>query len=455
MVTPTRRQVLAAMTAASCPRLIQAEHPTPAIHIARVSTTFEREKLRQPFGFKGGYLTELWQSLAYVQSTSGSTSVGLGTQSVLWSDASIFNAHSEAGGNSLMFALLEYGLTIGQSIPFTTPIDWLEQVLPEVYRYGQAITKNPNLRKTFVLNALVPMDHAAWLLYARERGLEQFDEMIPSAYQPVISFRQAKLAVVPLISYGVSLDEVIRLVDAGHFFLKIKIGQPGSQKEMLEQDKQRLTAIHRAIGTRETEYTNDGRIPYYFDANGRYETKETFCQFLDHAEKIGAFDQIILVEEPFPEHHEIDVADLGVRIAADESAHTSDDVHRRADMGYGAVAVKGIAKTLSMTLKILAAAAERQLPCFCADLTVNPILVDWHKNLAARMKPLPGLRVGVLETNGQQNYAGWEQMQSYHPVQHASWQHIRNGFFDLDAEFFSESGGIYARSKHYESLFHA
>lgn len=455
MATLTRRQVVAALTSAGCSRLIQAEHPPQSVRVQRVSATFEREKLRQPFGFKGGYLTELWQSLAYVQGSSGTTAVGLGTQSVLWSDASIFNAHSEAGGNSLMFALLEYALNIGQDISYKTPIDWLEHVLPEVYRYGQAITKNSELRKTFVLNALVPMDHAAWLLYAREYNREQFDDMIPARYQPALSFPQSKLAVVPLISYGVTIDEVIQLVDDGHFFLKIKIGQPGSQKQMVEQDMQRLAAIHKAIGMRETPFTDDGRIPYYFDANGRYEKKETFCQFLDYAKKIGAFDQIILVEEPFPEHQDIDVSDLGVRVAADESAHTSDDVHRRADMGYGAVAVKGIAKTLSMTLKILSAATERNLPCFCADLTVNPILVDWHKNLAARMQPLPGLRVGVLETNGQQNYAHWKQMQSYHPVHHASWQHIRNGFFDLDADFFRQSGGIYARSKHYESLFHA
>jgi len=44
-------------------------------------------------------------------------------------------------------------------------------------------------------------------------------------------------------------------------------------------------------------------------------------------------------------------------------------------MGYGAITLKPIAKTMSMSLKIAQLAYERSIPCFCADLTVNPILV--------------------------------------------------------------------------------
>ena len=65
--------------------------------------------------------------------------------------------------------------------------------------------------------------------------------------------------------------------------------------------------------------------------------------------------------------------DLGVRIAADESAHTDEDAIKRIEMGYQAIALKAIAKTLSMTMKIAQAAFERNVPCFCADLTVNPM----------------------------------------------------------------------------------
>ena len=32
------------------------------ITIARVSSNFEREPLLRPFGFKGGYMSEIWQT---------------------------------------------------------------------------------------------------------------------------------------------------------------------------------------------------------------------------------------------------------------------------------------------------------------------------------------------------------------------------------------------------------
>jgi hypothetical protein len=51
--------------------------------------------------------------------------------------------------------------------------------------------------------------------------------------------------------------------------MKIKIGQPGTQSEMLEKDMARLTEIHSAIGNARTDYSKSGKLPYYFDANGR------------------------------------------------------------------------------------------------------------------------------------------------------------------------------------------
>jgi L-alanine-DL-glutamate epimerase-like enolase superfamily enzyme len=164
---------------------------------------------------------------------------------------------------------------------------------------------------------------------------------------------------------------------------------------MLEKDKARLSEIHAAIGHLETPHTASGKLPYYFDANGRYESRDTLERLLDHARGIGAFDQIALLEEPFPEALEARVDDLGVRVAADESAHTDEDAVRRIELGYGAVALKAIAKTLSMTLKIARVAQEAGVPCFCADLTVNPILVEWNKAVAARLGPFPGLGLGA------------------------------------------------------------
>ena len=110
--------------------------------------------------------------------------------------------------------------------------------------------------------------------------------------------------------------------------------------------------------------------------------------------------------------------------------------------------------TLSMTLKIARVAHEHQVPCFCADLTVNPILVEWNKNVAARLAPFPGLGLGLLETNGHQNYLNWEQMVSRHPYPDASWCKTKEGVFDLNEDFYNKSGGIFASIPHYQNLFH-
>ena len=211
--------------------------------------------------------------------------------------------------------------------------------------------------------------------------------------------------------------------------------QPGSQDEMLEKDKARISEIHSAIGGYETPYTMNGKLPYYFDANGRYENKDHLKHLLDHVDKIGALDQIAIIEEPFPEEYEERVDDLPVRIAADESAHTDEDALKRIQLGYKAIALKAIAKTLSMTMKVAQLAHEHNVPCFCADLTVNPILVDWNKNVAARLNAFPGLdNMGLVETNGHQNYANWNTLQSYHPYNGAEWMKTKNGVFELDDE---------------------
>jgi L-alanine-DL-glutamate epimerase-like enolase superfamily enzyme len=397
-------------------------------------------------------MSEIWQTMAMMQSSSGVEKLGLCTQSVLWSDAGVFANHAEAAGNAIMYNISERALQICKGKRFSTPLQLLEQILEEVYAYGKAISGRPDLRKTFALNALVGVDNAAWLLYAAENGIENFDALIPDAYKPALAHHHKQVASIPLMAYSVPISELEEAVEEGYFFMKIKIGQPGTQEEMLQKDMERLSAIHKAIGHRETPWTENGKLPYYFDANGRYEKKETLQRLLDHAQKIGAFGQIAVIEEPFPEHADIEVGDLGLRIAADESAHTDEDAIRRIDMGYSAIALKAIAKTLSMTMKIALAAHVRGVPCFCADLTVNPILVEWNKAIACRLAPFPGLGLGLLETNGHQNYRNWDTMVGYHPYPDAPWRQTKNGVFNLDAGYYEKSGGIFAPSAHYQEM---
>jgi len=423
------------------------------VKIEAVDSNFEREPLLRPFGFKGGYMSEIWQTMAMMQSDTGARKIGLGTQSVLWSDARIFAGHSESGGNALMYALTERALQIVKGQSFATPVQLLDSILDEVYAQGQEITGNRHLRKTFALNALVGLDNAAWLLYAQKHGVTNFDDLIPCAYKPALCHHHAQVASIPLMAYSVPISEIKAAADQGYFFMKIKIGQPGSQAQMLEKDKARLSAIHQAIGQVRTKHTQHGKLPYYFDANGRYQKKETLMRLLDHAAKIGALDQIAVIEEPFPEEAQIPVGDMGVRIAADESAHTDKDALERIDMGYQAIALKAIAKTMSMTMKIAHTAHEHGVPCFCADLTVNPILVEWNKAVAARLAPFPDLGLGLLETNGHQNYKNWETMTSYHPYANASWTKTVDGVFNLNQDYYNKSGGLLAPSTHYQEMF--
>lgn len=432
-----------------------AKTPFKSITIQSVGSNFEREPLIRPFGFKGGYMTEIWQTANMIRSTSGIGKVGLCTQNVLWSDANVFASHSESGGNALMYSLTEHALQLLKGKTFTMPVELLDDILDEVYQYGIKITSNPNLRKTFALNALVGIDNALWMLFAAENGIRNFDDMIPEKFRPALSKHHKVVASIPLMAYSIPISEIVQAVDTGYFFMKIKIGQPGTQEEMLVKDMERLSSIHKAIGNYKTPHTSSGKLPYYFDANGRYEKKETLLKLIDHAKKIGAFEQIAIIEEPFPEELQIDVSDIPVRLAADESAHTDQDAITRIGMGYKAIALKAIAKTLSMTMKIANVAKERNIPCFCADLTVNPILVDWNKNVAARLDPFPGLGTGLLETNGHQNYKNWSTMENYHPFKDAIWRKTQDGVFNLDTDFYNKSGGILTDSNHYMELFKA
>ena len=427
-----------------------------SITISDVSTNFERELLARPFGFGGGAITRTWHTAAWLKSESGISKVGLGTQGVLWSDGIVARAHSENGGNALMYAMTERAVQLLKGKTFTDPVALLDEILDEVYDYGKKITRNPNLRKTFALNPLVAVDNAVWLLYAAENGFNNFDDMVPTAYRQGLSARHDKVASIPALGYGTTIEEIKRLADEGFFIMKIKIGAPGTQEEMLEKDKEFVSAIHQAIGHYETPHTKDGKLPYYFDANGRYDKQETLMKFLDHTEKIGALPQIAVVEEPFGERNQEDVSQIaarGPRVAADESAHTDEDARSRIEQGYNCIAVKAIAKTLSMTMKIAQIAYEKEVPCFCADLTVNPILVDWNKTVAARLPAFPEFDMGLQETNGWQNYKYWDQMMSYHPMAGAEWTKTVNGVYPTGKEFFVKSGGIFEQPKHWVEMF--
>lgn len=392
------------------------------LKIVAAEVGFVREPLVRKFGFKGGYLTELWQTRVTLRCEDGTLGEGLGTQSVLWSDSGVFSSMSEEDGNRLMFSLTEFAARRIVGASFETPLDLIDGLFSSALEEGRRLSGRRDLRPTFALNALVAVDNAVWSLYGRANRFATLGEAVPGPLRAGVPASHARCALIPLVSYATPIEEVRALADEGHFFFKIKIGHPGSQEEMLRKDCDRALEMHEALKGLRTDCSATGRACYYFDANGRYGDKKTFMRFVDHLERIGALEQTAIVEEPFDEADLSRVDDIPLRIAADESAHTVEDAICRMELGYGAMALKPIAKTMSMSLRVAAAAAERGVPCFCADLTVNPTLVEWNRAVARRLPQFPGIGdLGLLETNGAQNYSNWDRMSGSAPKEDVLW----------------------------------
>lgn len=422
------------------------------MRITHTDLEIQREPFARPFGFKGSAFHEKWNTVVRLRDEDGNESVGIGGLAVLWSDPDVFSAHTEVGGNLLQSAILEFALAHVHGREYDDPPSLLADVLPKAYAYARGVTQNENLRLTFVLIALVALDNAAWLLFASRNGVSTFDGLVPPWAEDALSHRQSAVATVPAIGYTLPMAELDALLDAGAYVLKIKIGQPGHHAEMVEKDKAWLSQIHERTSDRPSSMTDSGHVLYYLDANGRYTEPDGMRDLLDHADRIGALDRVILVEEPFDESVEPDVGDMPARFAADESVHTIDDVRRRADQGYGALAIKPAGKTLSLAFEMVRTGSELGMACFVADNACVPVLVEWNKNVAARLPAFPGLHGGLMESNGPENYATWARMLSEYPTPDASWLRPVDGAFRLDDTYYAASGGIFERPAAYADL---
>ena len=425
------------------------------IRITKTGCAFEKEPLSAPFGFKGGYVDELWQSIVAMEDEEGNRGLGLGVQSVLWSDPLVFQACGHERGNNLMSGITRHALRAAEGLSFKTPFSLINALLATSSQFSSA-SWGSSLRRTFLLNALVPIDQAAWMLTHFTKPLASFKDLIPPDYHSALTANHDRIACVPAVSYGMSEEDVEELVRNGSFVLKIKLGSDpdgdGDEGKMLAWDRDRLHNIHQRVKHYETQYTDNGFVAYYLDFNGRYTTRDQLNRLTGAADRMGALERILLVEEPFQEHLQYDVRDFPFRVTGDESVHSEEDALERIEMGYGAFALKPVAKTMSLSLRIAGLAAERGIPCFCADLTANPLMVDWNKNLAAHLPPVPGLSVGLIESNGAQNYSNWNQMKRFHPRSGAEWMEPIDGLFRLSADFYSSLGGVFERSAHYNSL---
>ncbi len=427
------------------------------IHIKTVDLEFVREPLRAPFGFKGRYLTELWQTVAKLESENASA-VSPCVESVLWSDEAVFGENPPAVSSAMMLTVTNRALRMLEGETFESPQTVIDAMVPELKRYAAQVCGRP-VAETFVLNALVGVDYALWMLYAKENDIVSFDGLIPETAKAALSCRHAALAQIPLLSYAVQEEEIRSVLDSGISLLKIKIGKAvsgvSSRKEdmerMLEWDIARLRQIHTIVSRYETPFTKSGRVLYYLDANGRYDCLDRVEALLDAADRMGALEQIALLEEPFSPENDAFVGGLPVCVNADESAHSLADVKGRLALGYSAVALKPIAKTMSVSFRMAEAICAAGGQCLCADLTVNPLLAEWNKQFAARIPALAGMKVGCVEINGDRNYARWNALCELLPAG-LPLQELQGGVFPLDESFYRQSGNLF-EANGYEQYF--
>lgn len=413
---------------------------------------FEREALIRPFSFKGSAFTEKWINIVALKSAAGLCEVGIGSTAVLWSDPAFFSANTETGGNLVISRLCEEAARLILDKEYRDPVEAVKSIVDPLHEIGKRISGTPGLRKTFVLNSMIALDNAMWKLFFTENHGSTFGDIIPESCRDVLRTKHEELACLPLITYNVPVGEVVEAVRNGTFFLKIKIGQPGTQEEMLKKDCARLSDLFDAVNEYTTPYTDCGKVVFYLDANGRYGEIGQLRKLIDHLADIGMLDRVLILEEPFPEDYKEDVSSLPLRVAADESLHGVEDIRERAELGYRAFALKPAGKTLSMCFEMAAEAHQRELPCFVADSACVPQLVDWNKNFAARLPLFPGLKIGFMESNGSSFYKRWRELLADHPCSGAQWLEPVHGLFKLDADFYARSGGIFHSPGHYAEL---
>lgn len=407
---------------------------------------YEPELFKTKFGFKGSSLSGVWQTA--VRLVSGNISgIGLGVQSVLWSDSNVFLKYGEEESNKLMFSVTKYAAQLLKNETFTSPRETIANIYPECLKFAQKIS-GENVTETFVLNALVPVDFALWMLYQREHCFTSFDSIFQGTN------KAKRLLNIPLITYQTPCEQIRAMAEQGTAVFKIKIGSDpegnGDRDAMLKWDMQRIKDVHNAVKDVLTPYTDCGHPVYYLDANGRYDGIERLTRLIDFMDSEGVLERTVLFEEPFRQEDKIDLSELPVCFACDESAHSLNDVKERIALGYKAITLKPIAKTLSVSIEMAECARQNNVQCFCADLTVNPVMVQWNKNFAARLDNLKGLKVGVVESNGAQNYVNWEKMLSYLPIKDETFS---KSVYELDENFYKNNGGIFMVPKHYDELF--
>ncbi len=450
------------------------------VAIKKIASSLRKEP--GAMGFAGGSMSGFWQSAVAIQTTGGYIGASYGTQNPLWCSKQLYGAlqgqHGPVKGerlaNELMYALTKEVLTALAEQDISAPEEAMLRAIsdPAIADTVRAFYRKNGLQGelpfTYILNAAVAPDLAVWMATSQARGIDNFNDLTGHR----LSHRAERVAVIPLVSYGIREAQIEDLIDQGYRIFKTKMGayddryEKGSVEDfmnMMKVDREKLQLVSRLTESLETDLTEDGRVPLYLDFNGRIPSDDRGVNllqaYMEVAASVNALDRIIVVEEPFEDMKSMgsqfdvfrDFMDrYGVTIVADECAHSAEDVRELLALGCRGFALKPAAKTLTETLRMIDiitghndANPDDNAYCFCADLTVVPSLVEWNLHVQARLPPWPGLAEGVrmLESNWMQHYLYRNRLPERYPASEVA--SPEGGVFLPTAEWFRTGGRIF------------
>lgn len=405
------------------------------MRVMRGAFNLFKEEYLKPYIFKGDSVNGKWIAKTAITDESGVEGAAVGGFAVLWSDPGVYNSHTEMGGNIMMAACLEKAVNTIVNREYTHVEEAMDDVFERVFNYGKLITENEGLNKTFVLNSMVSLDLALWVLWKKLNSMGNFKEVFEEKLNTKAVCAN-QVAVSPVVAKNTGDEEIESLLKEGFFVLKCKMGSGCA-----EDDAALFLRADNIGRNYSTSMTESGHISYVLDLNGRYKDKDKLKQLLDIIDKKSDLGKILTVEEPFEKP--IDVSEFPVIITADESVFDKDSVDLASQMGYGGVAVKPAGKTLTKSFEMTLAAFANGMHTFVADNSATPEILEPNRNFASLLPPFPGLKVPLIEVNGFQLYKRWDFLVEEHERKYGSRGKPVGGMLVQDEEYFKTSGGLF------------
>ncbi len=82
------------------------------------------------------------------------------------------------------------------------------------------------------------------------------------------------------------------------------------------------------------------------------------------------------------------------------------------------------------------------IPRFCDNLMVNPILVNWNRNVFRTIPPFFGLGRGIMEPNCGITYEKWAEIKEKYPYVDTGWTQATFGVFEVNECFYTTASSV-------------